>query len=1074
MKFKKMPASPDFVKIQNEMLDFWDIDRTFEKSVKNPGGKSGEGIEQMVFIDGPPFPTGIPHHGTVVTSFIKDMIARFWTMKGFSIPRQWGWDCHGLPIETDAEKILGITDKRQIEGEVGIAKFNDTCKNIVSQNNDSWANYVRKMCRWVDYKNNYKTMDDSFMDSVMWAFKTCYDKGYIYQDHRSTPYCYRCETPLSISDTRESDSTRPRQDTWALARFKVRKEQSVSETTGLALHKLLNSLSGKQVYLLAWTTTPWTLPSNMALAVNPEIDYVFVEVDDVVYITGKESLGKYEKVWGKEPQLLKMADGKDTIKGAELKGLKYEPITPYFSSLASSEPNQGAFRVIVADFVTVGDGVGIVHIAPGFGEDDYWVARNNNVPFVCPVNEKGQYTFEITDFVGQNVMDANIKVLRMLREKGAVILDGSIMHNYPHCWRCKTPLLHKAMEAWYFSIEKVKDKLLAANKEINWVPGHANEGRFTPWVSNARDWNISRNRYWATPLPVWKCTSDDGECTHVRVFGGRAEIEKASGVKVKGLHRQYLDDIVIKCDCGKNMRRISEVMDCWFEAGSVPFASKNYPFSGVQYNPSDFIVEYAGQIRCWFYVLHVLGVALFDKPAFKNVVVHGTILASDGKKLSKSSKNYTDPMELMDTFGTDAYRLYLYRSNAMIIGDLLFDQQGIKEQIQKILLPLYNCVNFFLSYAELDGYVASKEKYINSDNSLDQWILGKLYECEKHISKNMAGYQIDEYVEPIVDLIDGLSTWYLRRSRRRFWESGVSLDKQNAYDITCYVLVSICKMLGPVAPVLSDYLYQILTNSTMSVHLERWPSVPEQYKNEEVLMQTDVVMRVITLARRLRERENVKLRQPLSRLDIAVAKERDRNILTKFKDIVSEEINVKEIKLLDDVAQIATVEYLPNFATLKKFGSRLREISLLVKSGKFSSNAIASGGILSTNECYLIEIDGEKIYLNHEDILVKYTAKEGLVESDHDIVVRLDTRLDDELKEEGMAREIIRNVQDARKQLGCEINDKIKIELTGDIPQNFIDYICEEVLGVIAKIDKADATCDVLSNGKVVMVKIRR
>jgi len=623
------------------------------------------------------------------------------------------------------------------------------------------------------------------------------------------------------------------------------------------------------------------------------------------------------------------------------------------------------------------------------------------------------------------------------------------------------------MEAWYFSIEKIKDKLLEANKDINWVPKHADDGRFTPWVTNARDWNISRNRYWATPLPVWKCVDESGKCKCVRVFGGKSEIEKAAGVKIKGLHRQYLDDIKIKCDCGKDMRRIPEVMDCWFESASVPYASKHYMGvnSGVEYAPSDFIVEYAGQIRCWFYVLHVLGVALFDKPAFKNCVVHGTILAKDGKKLSKSSKNYTDPMELMDAFGTDAYRLYLFRSNAMIIGDLLFDQNGIKEQIQKILLPFYNCANFFLSYAELDKFKPSSG-LIKSDNSLDKWILAKLYSTEKHVSENMAKYQIDEYVEPIVDLIDGLSTWYLRRSRRRFWESGASTDKQNAYDTTYYVLTSLCKLLAPVAPVISDYLYQVLTGSSESVHLAKWESVPKEYKNDTVLAETDVVMRVITLARHLRERENMKLRQPLARLDVALANDKDKKVINKFKSILMEEINVKEIKILGDVSQIATVEYLPNFATLKKYGAKVKEISVAIRN------------LTALTDENIIYVDGEKIKLSREDILVKYSAKEGLVESDHDIVVMLDTKLTDSLREEGMAREIIRNIQDTRKQLGCEITDKIKIELVSliadSVPKSFIEYICEEVLGIIGIVENPDTSVDVVSNEKKVVVKIKK
>jgi len=626
------------------------------------------------------------------------------------------------------------------------------------------------------------------------------------------------------------------------------------------------------------------------------------------------------------------------------------------------------------------------------------------------------------------------------------------------------------MKAWYFSIEKIKDKLLEKNKEINWVPQHANDGRFTPWITNARDWNISRNRYWSTPIPVWKCNS----CENVRVFGGRAEIEQASGVKLKGLHRQYIDDVTVKCGCGDIMQRIPEVLDCWFESASVPYASKHYRTDWLEtlakwtprndvYKQSDFIVEYAGQIRCWFYVLHVLSVALFDEPAFKNCVVHGTILASDGKKLSKSSKNYTDPMELMETLGTDAYRLYLFRSNAMIIGDLMFDQNGIKEQIQKILLPLYNCASFFSSYAELDKVSCTDAPPEKPTNSLDKWILAKLFQAEKHISSNMATYQIDEYVQPIVDLIDGFSTWYLRRSRRRFWAKEMTQDKMDAYQTTYYVLTSLCKMLAPAAPVLSEKLYKHLTGEH-SVHLAAWSIIPKKFKNDKVLAETDVIMRVITLARHLRERENIKLRQPLQLLEVAFANAKDSAILKKFKSIVLEEINVKEITILKDVSDMATVEYLPNFATLKKYGAQLKDITVAIKGKQFKR----------IDNSFEVVIADQTIALAKEDILTRYTAKQGLVESDHDIVVRLDTALTEDLRQEGMAREIIRNIQDGRKQCSCEIMDKIQIELIGDVPTAWIDYICDETLGRLAKIENPDLVCEVCSNDKKVIAKIKR
>ena len=1028
MKFNKLESNPNFNKIQEEVLEFWDKDQTFLKSLENKD--KGE----VVFYDGPPFPTGKPHHGTVLVSFIKDMISRYHTMNGYSVPRKWGWDCHGLPVETQAEKILEINDKREIETKIGIDKFNECCKSIVSNNNDSWREYVKEMCRWVDYDNAYKTMNTDFMESVMWAFKECYNKGLIYQDYRVTPYCFRCETALSISDTRESDSTRPRQDTWCIARFKIDEK-----------------INDKQVYLLAWTTTPWTLPSNMALAVNNEFDYSYVETKECVYILGSNVIDKYNKILGDNPNVIKEVKGKDLV------GLNYEPLTNYFEN----KKNDGAFKVIHADFVELSEGVGIVHIAPAFGEDDYWACKENNIPLVCPVDEKGRYTEEIKEFKGQNVIECNMDVLRFLKDEGKVIESGSIVHNYPHCWRCKTPLIYKAMNAWYFSVEKIKDKLIKYNEEINWIPKTVKDGRFGNWLKNARDWNISRNRYWSTPIPIWQCD----KCNKRQVLGSIDEIEKVSNIRLTDLHRQYMDKIEYKCECSGTMKRVDEVLDCWFESGSVPFASKHYPFENKEWfenhNPSDFIVEYTGQIRCWFYYLHVLSVALFDKPAYKNCVVHGTILAKDGKKLSKSSKNYTDPMLLMKTYSTDALRLYLYRSNAIIMNDLLFDETGIKNQVQQVLLPLYNCISFFNSYAILDKFNPNEVKEPNSDNELDIWILAKLYNTYETIKENMDKYYIDNYVEPIVDLIDSLSSWYLRRSRRRFWSSEFTKDKQNAYETTYYVLVNICKLIAPITPVISEYLYKHLTNEE-SVHLTEFNDIPEKYKNNEILKETDITQRIISLTRNLREKENIKIRQPLSKIDVAFTKDYT-SIVNKFKETILEEINVKDINILSDVEKIAKVEYFPNFKTLgPKYESKIKDITNLIKNKEFKLE----------NDKYILS-NGDELDIN--DIIIRYTSKDNdLVTSDNEIVLKLDTKLTDELKEEGLAREIVRNIQDARKSLNLEISDRILIDIDKEIKKDLLDYILNETLADQSTLNEYDTILEVISNENKVNIKIKK
>lgn len=1030
-KLKKLPNTPDFPKMQEEMLEFWEKQHTFEKSVNQNKEK------EVVFYDGPPFPTGKPHHGTVLVSFIKDMVARYWTMKGNSVPRVWGWDCHGLPIETQAEKILEITDKKQIETEVGIEKFNNCCYDVVAENNDSWKEYVKEMCRWVDYENAYKTMNVNFMESVLWAFKECYNKGLIYQDYRVTPYCHRCETALSISDTRESDSTRPKQDTWCIAKFKI------NET-----------VNNKPVFLLAWTTTPWTLFSNMALAANKDFDYAYVELENEVYVAGKAILSKFSKLFGNEPHIVKECKGKD------LENINYEPICNYFECKKS----EGAFKVILAEYVVLDEGTGIVHIAPGFGEDDYWVSKQNNVPLVCPVDEKGRYTDEIKEFAGRNVMEANMDVLRYLKSENKVILDGSIVHNYPHCWRCKTPLIYKSMDAWYFNIEKVKDKLVAENEKINWIPETVKHGRFGNWLKNARDWNISRNRYWSTPIPIWECEY----CKKREVLGSIEEIENASGIKLDNLHRQYMDKVTYKCSCGGTMKRVPEVLDCWFESASVPFAQKHYPFENKKWFeshfPCDFIVEYTGQIRCWFYYLHVMAVALFDKPAFKNCVVHGTILAKDGKKLSKSSKNYTDPMELMKKYGTDAFRLYLYRSNAIVMNDLYFDENGIKSQVQQVLLPFYNCAKFFNSYALIDQFELKGDNVPNPTNELDKWILAKLYETENKVNECMQNYQIDKYVEPIVELLDGFSNWYIRRSRRRFWTTGKSEDKIQAYETTYYVLISICKLLAPITPVISENLYKHFTGKE-SVHLTNMPNVPGNLKNDEILKQTDIVQRIISLTRFLREKENIKNRQPLSKVELVFTNKDYKQIVSDFKEIICEEINVKDVIVLENADELATVEYLPNFKTLgPKLGSKMSKVAGKIKNSE----------LVSTENGYEAIIDNEVIQLENEDIIVRYNAKgENKIENDKDIIARLDTKLTEELLDEGLAREIVRNIQDARKQLNCEIDDRIMINLKGTLSEKSKEYIGNETLGDIVELGNADFECNVMANDRWVEVKIK-
>lgn len=1038
MKYEELPGKPDLVFIQKEILDFWKKEKVFEKSVEKRTG------EEVVFYDGPPFPTGKPHHGTVLVSFIKDMVARYWTMRGYRVPRVWGWDCHGLPIENQAEILLGINDKNEIEKSFGIDKFNEKCFEIVSNNNESWKEYVEQMARWVDYDGAYKTMDVNFMESVMWAFKQCYDKGYIYRDYRVTPYCMHCETSLSVSDTRESDSTRLRQDRWVIARFKT--------------EEIIN---GKPVYLLAWTTTPWTLPSNLCLAVGEELCYAYVDTGDSVYVACKNTLGNYKKVFGEKPVILK------ECKGYDLLGKTYEPLFGYFAVMK----DEGAFRVVSAGYVGSDEGTGIVHTAPAFGEDDYWTCKNNKIPLVNPVDDKGYFTEEIKDFYDpaheKNVIEMNPAIIRFLYNNGKAVADGTISHNYPHCWRCKRPLIYKAMDAWYFDIGKIKKRMSELNEDINWVPETVKHGRFGNWLANARDWNISRNRYWSTPVPIWECES----CGSRKVLGSIDEIYKVSGIRLSNLHRQYMDKVSFKCGCcGKTMHRVPEVLDCWFESGSVPFAQKHYPFENKEWFeshfPSDFIAEYTGQIRCWFYYLHVLSVALFDRPAFQNCIVHGTILAKDGKKLSKSSKNYTDPMQLMKQYGTDAFRLYLYQTNAMLIGDLLFDENGIKDAGQQIILPYWNACNFYISYANIDGFKPDKPEIPVTDNQLDRWILAKLYETQQLITINMDSYKINKYVEYMVSLTDGLTNWYIRRSRRRFWGSGMSLDKLSAYQTMYYVLVCMSKLFAPVAPVISEKMYKVLTGG-FSVHLEEWPEVPKEFEDKDLLANVALVQEVIYLARSIRNKNRVKNRQPLSCLRVALPDSSKNNIIMEFGDIIADELNVKDIQVLNEAGNIADIKYAPDFNEIRnRYPGRIAEIIKAVKSGKFHME----------DDKVLLQINDTSETFDADIILVTYQAKDGQhVASSHGIVVSLDLALTEELKAEGLARDIVRNIQEARKQLGCGITDTVLLGFEGDVPVQWMGYIYKETLGKPGTItEPGSVTMIETEKGKVVKILVQR
>ena len=689
---------------------------------------------------------------------------------------------------------------------------------------------------------------------------------------------------------------------------------------------------------------------------------------------------------------------------------------------------------------------------------------------VNPVDEKGHFTKEVTDFYtdtdAKTVIEMNPTVIRFLYDNGKAVADGTVEHNYPHCWRCREPLIYKAMDAWYLNIEKLKPRLIELNNtQVNWIPDSVKDSRFGKWLENARDWNISRNRYWSTPIPIWECP----DCKKRVVLGSLDEIEQRSGVRLDNLHRQFVDEITFPCECGATMKRVPEVLDCWFESGCVPFAQKHYPFENKEWFeshfPCDFIVEYTGQIRCWFYYLHVMATALFDRPAFKNCVVHGTILDENGKKLSKSNHNYTDPMKLMKEFGTDAFRLYLFQSNAMLVGDLRFKDSGIQDMLQQLILPLWNASNFFISYANIDGYHPSELPLPKSDNQLDRWILALLAETEQKISENMAKYYVNHYTDNLDALMDGLTNWFIRRSRRRFWGKEMTADKKNAYDTLLYVLVNTCKLFAPAAPILSDYLYRILTGE-QSVHLAKFPEIPAEYRNPDLLHEIAIARNVISLAHSLRNKNNIKIRQPLSTLKVALVSKDAAKTVTRFTDIIAEELNVKQVIVADDVSAIASVQYAPNFSAIRDLYPD--RIPVLIK-------AIKTGSFRMTEDAAVLTIDGQEETLNSDIILVTYQAKDGgHIMSEHGIVVSLDLTITDELRAEGVARDMVRMIQDARKQSGCEIADRIVLEISGTYPVQFTDYICGETLASLGTVAEPLAELDVETEQGTVHVKLAK
>ncbi|MEE3329826.1 MAG: isoleucine--tRNA ligase [Myxococcota bacterium] len=1020
--YPAVEAQPNFPDVEERVLDRWKANAVFERSVENrPVTDENGANNEFVFYDGPPFANGLPHYGHLITSYIKDIVPRYQTMRGKRVERRFGWDCHGLPAEMEAEKELGVSGRQQII-DYGIDRFNEHCRTSVMKYTHEWQRYVNRAARWVDFENDYKTLDLSYMESTIWALKQLYEKGLLYESYRVMPYSWAAQTPLSNHETRLDDAYRERQDPAITVRFTLVPEDGELPTD-----------------LLAWTTTPWTLPSNLALAVGPEIEYLVYELDGRRLILAQGALEKYEA---------ELADAEQTgsIRGSELVERRYEPLFPFFSG------TENAFRVLGADFVNTEDGTGIVHLAPGFGEDDMDVCRAHDIPVVCPVDDAGCFTSEVPNWEGVQVFDANKGVSRELRERGVLFKHETYVHNYPHCWRTDTPLIYKAVNSWYVKVSAISERMSELNQEINWVPGHVRDGLFGKWLEGARDWSISRNRFWGTPITVWR--SDDPKYPRTDVYGSLDEIEADFGVRPTDLHRPTVDDLVRPNPddpTGKSMmRRVTDVLDCWFESGSMPYAQVHYPFENKNWFenhfPADFITEYTAQTRGWFYVMTVLGVALFDKPPFRNCICHGVIQAEDGKKLSKRLRNYPDIDSVFEGLGSDALRWYLVSSPIMKGGDLKIDAEGkaIAESVRLVINPIWNAYSFFTMYANTDGVSA---QLVDGSSSglqlLDRYVLAKARTMVEGIEKSFDEYDISGACAHVAAFIDALNNWYIRRSRSRFWgsveEVGVEA-KQAAYDTLYTALVTLCRAAAPLLPLILDDVHRGLTDEE-SVHLCDWPEASALPNDAALVADMDRVRDVCSAALALRAAKNVRVRQPLAQLTIAGP---NASALESYADLIADEVNVKQVESTNDVDEFATFRLQVNARVVgPRLGGETKGVIAASKKGKWSTTDDGS-----------IEVGGHTLEQNEYELLLD--PKEGVAcESlpGNDTIAVLDVELDDALIAEGRARDLVRVVQQARKEAGLHIADRIRLDVS--VPEawraaidEFESYVKEQTLAV--------------------------
>lgn len=1005
MTYPNVESQPNLPLLEQGIQAFWEADRTFEASIEQrPAGTSpGLTDNEFVFYDGPPFANGLPHYGHLLTGYVKDAVPRYQTMRGHRVERRFGWDCHGLPAEVEAEKELGISGHPEI-AEFGIDKFNDVCRTSVLRYTSEWERYVGRQARWVDFANDYKTLDLPYMESVMWAFRTLHDKGLVYEGFRVLAYCWRCETPLSNTETRMDDVYRDRQDPALTVAFELE--------------------TGEHV--LAWTTTPWTLPANLALAVGPNIEYAVMQhPDGRRYVLAESRLDAYEREIGEATRV-------GTLLGSDLVGRRYTPLFDFFADA----PN--AFQVLGADFVSTEDGTGVVHMAPGFGEDDQIACNAAGIPTLCPMDEHGRYTAEVAPWVGEHVFDANPLVIRELKARGIVLRHESYDHSYPHCWRCAQPLVYRAISSWFVEVTAIKDRMVELNQQIHWVPGHIKDGSFGKWLANARDWSISRNRFWGSPIPVWK--SDDPEYPRMDVYGSLAEMQRDFGVEVTDLHRPAVDNLVRPNPddpTGRSMmRRVPEVLDCWFESGSMPFAQVHYPFENREWfeshYPGDFIVEYINQTRGWFYTLHVLATALFDRPAFKNCVSHGILLGDDGQKMSKSLRNYPDPWNVFETYGADAMRWSLLSAAVLRGGDSPVSESGIRESIRQVILPLWNSWYFLTLYANAENKTGEFDT--SSTNVIDRYVLAKTRALVDSVTADMDSYDLYLACSDVRTFLDALTNWYIRRSRDRFWAGD-----QEALNTLHTVLSVVCTVVAPLLPLTSEAIFQGLTGER-SVHLQDWPDASLLPSDPALVDVMDRVRDVCSATLSVRKAHGRRVRQPLATLTIADPTSAD---FADFIELIADEVNVKQVVLATDVASVATsvLQVVPA-ALGPRLGGQTQQVIKAVKTGDWhhdGDNIVAAGFVLEPGEFSL-----------------KLVATEGgastVLAGGRGVVV-LDCELTPELVAEGTARDLVRLVQQARRDAGLEVSDRIELSVWTspriiEALEPHVAFMCAETLAV--------------------------